>query len=195
VSRIEENNAETVLTQGQASGQATTTLRVADEDVTDTLAPTRKPTLEPTVAPVQQVKTLVPTFGMTESFSPTPLVSASPTIYIGPTLDVEIWITIGQHPEEVVWKILDFTGRNLIDRMTPGFYDTEGGWISTISLKPSSIYTFVLTESKGRSNARYSILSVDDKMDVIEYLADDQTDRSTDPPKERNFHRMSTFAL
>ena len=42
---------------------------------------------------------------------------------------------------------------------------------------------------------RYSILALDDKADVTEYLVDDQTDRSLDPPTERNFHRTSTFAV
>lgn len=155
MSRIDPNDAETVLSEGQASGQATATLRVAGRDDPDTPAPTPKPTVEPTAAPVQMVETLVPTFGITESFSLAPvLVSASPTVDIGPTVTVQIFITIDQYPEEVVWKLLDFTGRNLIDRMSQGFYDTGGGWISTIALKPSSIYTFILTESKGRSNGK-----------------------------------------
>ncbi|CAJ1958952.1 unnamed protein product [Cylindrotheca closterium] len=184
---ISGDGEETILAQGTASRP----LRIADPT---TAVPTRAPTPPPTVGE-QQVETQIPTFGMTESFAPTPVVSASPTAYTGPTVDIEIWISIAQHPEEVVWRLLDFSGRSVIERMSPGFYTEEGGWISTITLRAKGIYTFVVTEAKGRSNVRYSILAVDDKAEVTDYLVDDQTDRSLDPPTERNFHRTSTFAV
>ena len=137
---------ETILAQGTASRP----LRIADPT---TAVPTLTPTPPPTVGQ-QQVETQIPTFGMTESFAPTPVVSVSPTAYTGPTVDIEIWISIDQHPEEVVWRLLDFSGRSVIERMSPGFYTEEGGWISTISVKAKGIYTFVVTEAKGRSNGK-----------------------------------------
>lgn len=51
----------------------------------------------------------------------------------------------------------------------------------------------VVSNHYGFAKVRYSILALDDKNDVSEYLVDDQTDRSMDPPTERNFHRSSTF--
>lgn len=138
---------ETVLAQGTGSRP----LRIADPN---TAVPTRAPTPPPTVGQQQQVETAIPTSGITISFAPTPVVSIAPTAYAGPKVDIEIWITIDQHPEEVVWKLLDFSGRNVIARMPPGFYQEEGGWISTISIKAKGIYTFVLTEAKGRSNGK-----------------------------------------
>lgn len=139
------NGEETILAQGTASRP----LRIADPT---TAVPTRSPTPLPTEGEQQQVETQIPTSGITTSFAPTPVVSVAPTAYDGPTVDIEIWITIDQYPEEVVWKLLDFSGRNVINRMSPGFYQEEGGWISTISIRAKGIYTFVLTEAKGRSN-------------------------------------------
>lgn len=135
-----------------ASGTDSRAFRIAEPE---TAPPTRSPTPGPTPRPVVElVETPIPTNGM-ESFAPTPVVSSQPTGYDGPTVDVEIWITIDQYPEEVVWKILDFSGRNVIERMSPGFYEQEGGWISTITLRAKGIYTFVLTEAKGRSNGKW----------------------------------------
>lgn len=79
-----------------------------------------------------------------------------PSTSIGSGTQIEVSVVIDDFPEEVHWKLLDFSGRNVIDSMQPGFYTDPGAWISTLDdLKDDSLYTFVITESKGRSNGEF----------------------------------------
>jgi hypothetical protein len=181
-----------------AEGEESTTLSI---DGPPSPSPTQLQTTQPTSSP-RQLQTAQPTSS-------------------GPRTQVEISIVIDDFPEEVRWKLLDFSGQDLIGRMEPGFYADTGAWISTLDLKPDSVYTFVITESRGRSNgtfcfllfetvvivcadhsfkpsvvARFFIRSVDGDGELlrVEYLGEDRSDR-VNQETERNFHRSTAFVL
>eukprot|EP00980_Cylindrotheca_fusiformis_P021692 scaffold8534_cov122-Cylindrotheca_fusiformis.AAC.2 len=155
-----------------------------------TSPPTQKPTSLPTSRPTPQ-----PTLPITTS--PTAVASAGGTVVpTRNTQPVEISIDIDDYPDEVHWKILDFLGREVTDRMVrPGFYTSPGSFQSKLDhLEADNVYTFVITEAKGRSNARFVIQSVNENGELIDSLAEDKADRANQQT-ERNFHRSTTFVL
>lgn len=122
-----------------------------------------------------------PTASPTESLQP----SASPRV------QVQVQVNIENYPKEVTWHILDFAGRHITTRMQPGHYSEVGSFTTILDLKPSTVYTLVVKELKGRSDTNFelNIVTDDGKSIQQQYLSgDDQSRRGG-----QNFQRSFTF--
>jgi hypothetical protein len=120
---------------------------------------TPKPTEIPTTSPTNPL-TILPTIEPTiePSLRPTTTQPVAPPVRPNTPTLVKVDIIIDENPEDVGWKIQEFTDQNATIRLTePGFYTKTGTFSSLVVLDSAIIHVFIMLDASGEGTCKFSL--------------------------------------